>query len=84
MEVPCVTTWITGIPELIRNGVDGLLVSASDDIALAAALAALQDDPELRRRLGAAGRARVIDQYNLPHNVERLAAIFRRRLDPPK
>lgn len=84
MEVPCVTTWITGIPELIRNGVDGLLVSASDDIALAAALASLQDDPDLRRRLGAAGRARVIDQYNLPRNVERLAAIFRRRLDSRK
>lgn len=80
MEVPCVTTWITGIPELIRNGLDGMLVSASDDVALAAALAKLQDDPGLRRRLGAAGRARIVDQYNLPRNVERLAAIFRRRL----
>ena len=80
MEVPCVTTWITGIPELIRHGVDGLLVAASDEAALAHAIAKLQDQPDLRRGLGAAGRLRVIDQYNLASNVERLAAVYRRRL----
>ena len=48
MEIPCVTTWITGIPELIRNGIDGLLVAPSDELALAAAIARLMDDPDLR------------------------------------
>jgi len=80
MEIPCVTTWITGIPELIRNGVDGLLVPPSDDAALAQALAVLMDDAAVRRRLGAAGRTRVLEAYNLSRNTERLAAIFRRRL----
>ncbi|MDZ4799396.1 MAG: glycosyltransferase [Bryobacteraceae bacterium] len=84
MEVPCVTTWITGIPELIRDGVDGLLVAASDEAALAQAIARLQDDPELRRTIGAAGRQRVIDRYNLAPNVERLAAVYRRRLTGAK
>ena len=38
MEIPCVATWITGIPELIRNGVDGLLVAPSDVEAFAGAI----------------------------------------------
>lgn len=80
MEIPCVTTCITGIPELIRDGIDGLLVAPSDDEALAAALGRLMDDAALRRRLGEAGRRRVDEKYHLSRNTDRLAEIFRRRL----
>lgn len=80
MTIPCVTTFITGIPELIRDGQDGLLVAPSDSEGLAAALARLMDNADLRQRLGVAGRARVEDKYHLQRNIERLAAIFRRRL----
>ncbi|MEP6534839.1 MAG: glycosyltransferase family 4 protein [Bryobacteraceae bacterium] len=80
MEIPCVTTFITGIPELIRPGVDGLLVAPSDDDELASAIGTLMDDASLRRRLGQAGRRRVIEKYDLQTNTARLGAIFRRRL----
>ncbi len=80
MEVPCITTFITGIPELIRTGEDGLLVPPSDEVGLAQAIARLADDDALRRRLGRAGRERVLDKYDLRRNTERLAAIFERRL----
>jgi glycosyltransferase involved in cell wall biosynthesis len=80
MEIPCVTTWITGVPELIRDGVDGLLVPPADIGALADSLARLRDDPALRRRVGAAGRARVIDKYNLRPSVARLGEVFQERL----
>jgi len=80
MEIPCLTTFITGIPELIRDGVDGLLVPPSDVEALANAIGELMDDAALRRRLGAQGRARVIEKYNLQRNCARLAGIFQRRL----
>lgn len=80
MEIPCVTTRITGIPELIRNGIDGLLVAPSDSDELANALARLMDDPELREQLGKHGRIRVVEDYNLPKNVDRLAGVFSRRL----
>jgi colanic acid/amylovoran biosynthesis glycosyltransferase len=80
MEIPVIATGITGIPELIRDGVDGLLVMPSDVAALAAAIARLMDEPLLRRGLGLAGRLRVIDRYNLAVNVGRLAAVFARRL----
>jgi len=78
--IPCVTTRITGIPELIRDGIDGLLVTPSDSQELADTLAILMDDEELRSELGAAGRARVAQQYDLQRNVARLGRIFRERL----
>lgn len=80
MEIPCVTTFITGHPELIRHDIDGLLVAPSDDAELAEALAGLMDDPARRERLAKAGRARVIDKYNLNGNTDRLGCILERRL----
>jgi colanic acid/amylovoran biosynthesis glycosyltransferase len=77
MEVPCVSTCVAGIPELIRDGLDGLLVPASSAEAMASALGRLLDDPLLRRRLGAAGRRRVEENYNLAQNVHSLANVFR-------
>ncbi|MCB9883546.1 MAG: glycosyltransferase [Planctomycetes bacterium] len=80
MEIPCVTTNITGIPELIRHDVDGLLVMPSDDEELATQLGRLLGDQSLRERLGRAGRRRVLERYDLHRNVERLANIFARRI----
>jgi glycosyltransferase involved in cell wall biosynthesis len=80
MEIPCVTTHITGIPELIRDGVDGLLVAASDVDGLTEALARLMDDADLRRRVASNGRARILEHYDLHRSVEALAAIFAERV----
>ncbi len=84
MEIPCVATWITGIPELIRDSTDGLLVPPSDDEALAGAIARLMDSYDLQKELGAAGRRRIIDRYNLRPNVARLAAVFDEALGKAK
>lgn len=80
MEIPCVTTQIAGIPEMIRPGLDGLLVAPSDLDGLTAALATLMDDAALRDRIGKSGRARVKEHYDLHRNVEKLAAIFAERI----
>jgi glycosyltransferase involved in cell wall biosynthesis len=80
MEIPCVATWVAGIPELITDGIHGLLLAPSDEEGLSRAIAKLLDDPELRSRLGHAGRSRVLEQYNLDTNLTRLAEIFRSRL----
>jgi glycosyltransferase involved in cell wall biosynthesis len=69
MELPCVATWITGIPELIRDEVDGLLVPPASEATLASALARLIDDPGLRQRLGKSARQRIMEHYNLTSNV---------------
>jgi glycosyltransferase involved in cell wall biosynthesis len=78
MEIPCVSTWITGIPELIRDGVDGLLAAPSDIEAFAAAIDSLIADPEFRLRIGQAGRQRVLDKFDLRRNSSTLADVMRR------
>jgi glycosyltransferase involved in cell wall biosynthesis len=65
---------------LIRDGIDGLLVTPSDSLELADTLSLLIDDPELRREFGEGGRARVREEYDLSRNVARLGRIFRARL----
>jgi colanic acid/amylovoran biosynthesis glycosyltransferase len=76
MEIPCISTQITGVPELIRDEIDGLLVPASSDGALADALERLIQSPQLRRQLGASARKKVISCYNLNKNIEKLATVF--------
>jgi colanic acid/amylovoran biosynthesis glycosyltransferase len=80
MRIPCVATRITGVPELIRDGIDGLLVTPSDPEELTAAIARLMDDTELRRRLAEAGQRQVQEKYNLHTNIQLLADVFKRRL----
>ena len=82
MEIPCVATRITGIPELIRDGVDGLLVTPSSSEELAQAIARLMDDPELRRRMGESARHQVVEHYNLSHNTAKLAEILQAVASP--
>ena len=80
MEIPCLSTWITGVPELIRQGVDGWLVAPGDLEQATEALANLIDQPELRKSLGKSGRLRVMEKYDLERNVMNLEKIFRGRL----
>ena len=78
MEVPCVATWITGVPELIRDQIDGLLVPPGSEEDLAAALARLMDDSELRLRLGKSARQRVLERFDLDRNTKALAEVLRK------
>lgn len=81
MEIPCISTLIAGIPELIQSGRDGILIPPSDAESLADEIARMMDTPSVRRHLGRSGRIRVQENYNLAKNVANLAHIFERRLD---
>ena len=63
--LPVVASSVGGVPELVVEGETGLLVPPGDPHALAAAMERLLDDPALRRRLGAAGRTRVSEHFDL-------------------
>ena len=78
--IPCVSTRITGIPELIRDGEDGLLVTPSDVGELAAALTRLMDDSALGQSLARSARLRVQEKFSLERNVERLGKVLATRL----
>lgn len=72
-KLACVSTRLSGIPELIENDVTGLLVDAGAADQLADALSRLITDPALRRRLGDAGYARTTGEFSMDAGADRLA-----------
>jgi glycosyltransferase involved in cell wall biosynthesis len=75
-EVPVVSSRLSGIPELVEDGVSGLLVEPRDVDALVEALARLAADPALRVTLGREGRRKVEREFDLRANARLLAACF--------
>lgn len=76
MALPVITTPVGGIPELVSDGVEGLLVSPGDVPALARSLYAMVRSPSTRDRLGLAARARV-EPLGVPRYRSRLGALYR-------
>jgi glycosyltransferase involved in cell wall biosynthesis len=76
MAKPCVSTTVSGIPELIETGHTGLLVPEKDAMALADALSRLLDDATLARRLGQSGREKVCNEFNLDSITTQLLHVF--------
>jgi glycosyltransferase involved in cell wall biosynthesis len=74
--LPVVATTHAGVPEAVRHGETGLLAAERDVAALAEHLIALLGDPALRERLGAAGRAHVLERFDHRRQAARLAAIY--------
>lgn len=83
-ETPAVATWVAGIPELIEHGRTGLLAAAGDATMLADAIEPLVRDPGRRRELGKAGRQRVLADYDLARNTQRLAELFSAYVEAPR
>lgn len=80
MGLPVVTTGVSGIPELVRAGRDGVIVGDRDAPALADALHALLQDPARRQRLGEAARARVLDIFDARSTTVALRTMFVREM----
>jgi len=77
MRLPVVATSVSGITELVTDGVSGRLVGPNDPAALARVIAELLDDPAQRQRLAAEGAATVARMFDREVNIEELAALFR-------
>jgi glycosyltransferase involved in cell wall biosynthesis len=75
--VPVITTSISGIPELIRDGVNGLLVPPDDPAALADAVLRLKHEPGLAHRLSGQATATVQEHFNAETFAAQLAGLFR-------
>ena len=80
--LPVIASNTMGIPELIEDGATGLLVSPGRPEDLAAAIEQLARDRSLGGRLGAAGRDRVMKEFNLDRGAEILRAAFLETLSP--
>jgi glycosyltransferase involved in cell wall biosynthesis len=75
--LPVVATGISGIPELVEDGVNGLLVAPDDPGELAAAILRVARDPELARRLGAGGQVTVAERFDGERLATDLVRLFR-------
>jgi glycosyltransferase involved in cell wall biosynthesis len=76
-EVPVVASDAGGLPEVVEHGVTGLVVPRGDSTALAQAIGSLLADPERRRTMGQAGRARALRLFDWDHSAEQFEQIYR-------
>jgi glycosyltransferase involved in cell wall biosynthesis len=81
MELPVISTWITGIPELISDQKDGFLVPASNVDLLADRIRTLMDNLGFRLHLGREARSKILRSYDLRRNARQLGEVFDRYLD---
>ena len=84
MELPVVSTPISGIPELVDHERNGLLVPPGDAGAVAAAVMRLLRDEDLRERLGRAGRRAVLEAFDNDRNLRLLDGLLAEALRPSK
>ena len=84
---PVIASAVGGIPEVVVDGVTGILVDFDGDSVtefrsrLAAAVQTLVDDPDLARRMGAAGRQRAIDDFDWAAIAEQTVQVYREAMD---
>src|SRR5439155_19958662 len=73
---PVIASRVGGIPDIVEDGVSGLLVPPGDAATLAAAVRRLRDDPALARRMGEAGRRRLREQFRWQALVQRWLDLY--------
>jgi len=80
-RTPVVATRVGGVPDVVRDGVDGFLVDAGDTAALAERLTRLASDRSLRERMGDAARERVVPRYAVDRLVDDIDRLYRSLLE---
>lgn len=78
--LPVVSCNISGIPELVQDGVSGILVEPKNAAAIADALQQLHENPGLRQQMGTAGREFVCREFDLKKNARKLFGVFRKEI----
>jgi glycosyltransferase involved in cell wall biosynthesis len=81
MEVPVISTRVSGIPELIKDGETGILVPERDPKALAKAIVYIVQERSLSQELAINGRILVEREFNISKNVYRLSQLFQQVIE---
>ena len=74
--LPCVSTSVGGIPQVIEQGKNGILVDSGDEAALSTALSDLLTDSDLATALGNAGRDIIIQKFSLEKSIEEHIQVY--------
>ncbi|MDD4050983.1 MAG: glycosyltransferase family 4 protein, partial [candidate division Zixibacteria bacterium] len=75
--IPVIATRVGGIPEIVEDGISGILISPGDSQALSKAILRLATDSELRAAMGRAGRKIAEERFDLNQNLNQMEAIYR-------
>jgi glycosyltransferase involved in cell wall biosynthesis len=81
MELPCVASRVSGVPDVVEEGRTGLLVPPRDAAALARAIGSLLDDRQTARAMGRRGRQTVLPAFGLERMIDRLESLYRELLE---
>jgi colanic acid/amylovoran biosynthesis glycosyltransferase len=76
MKIPVISTNITGIPELVQDGISGILVPPKNERALTEAIIRLINDDTLRRYLGEKAREKVEERFDINKNILKYIDLF--------
>ena len=76
MGIPVIATGLSGIPELVEDGITGLTVEPGDADALACAMERLAGDPDLARRLGAEGKRKVLRDFSMERYIDEMKSFW--------
>jgi glycosyltransferase involved in cell wall biosynthesis len=82
--IPVIGSRLTGIPEIVDHGENGLLIEPGDVAGLANAIATLLDDSKLRRRYGRAARDKAERRFDVETNVGQLYELLTTRVHAPR
>jgi glycosyltransferase involved in cell wall biosynthesis len=83
-QKPVVATNGGGVPEIVQDGITGLLVPMGDAPALSDALRYLLDHPEIAAQMGREGRKRVLAQFTIQRTARMVESVYRELLGEPK
>ncbi|MGI9390544.1 MAG: glycosyltransferase family 4 protein, partial [Boseongicola sp.] len=72
----CMSTNISGVPELLEDGRNGIVIPPEDPKALSQALEMLIRDPGLRHKLGAAAEQKVRNEFDFQNSIDQLSGLF--------
>jgi colanic acid/amylovoran biosynthesis glycosyltransferase len=84
LGIPVVSTSVSGIPELVIDGVTGTVVRPGDPKALAAGIQRVIEDPQGARRRAATGLAKVSAEFDIEHSAAAMASLLERALKSTK
>jgi len=83
MEIPIVATKVGGVPEVVRDGITGILIEPRNPEQLATAILELIENPEKRKEMGREGRKYVLSHYRWEDNAALMENLYRSVLKSP-
>ena len=76
MKLPVITTSISGLPEIVDHGINGIVVAPNDEKVLSEAIIKLINDTELKRKLDENARKKVIKRFDINKNITKYHQLF--------